>query len=137
MRYLFIILLFLSTGAFAQKRADLEKAVTNLDMALLNKDSVMLKMLLSDQLSYGHSNGWIESKHDVIQNLFNGKLTYRQINKQSQEMAIDGGMAAVRMVIDVDVEMNGKAIQLKLSVLQVWVWKNKHWALFARQSTKV
>lgn len=132
-----ILLLFISIGGFAQKQKDLETSVTDLDKALVNKDSVMLKSLLSDELSYGHSNGWIESKREVIQDLFNGKLTYKQINKQSQVVNVVGKVAAVRVVIDVDVEMNGKAIQLKLSVLQVWVWENKHWVLFARQSTKI
>ncbi len=132
-----ILLLFISIGAQAQKQGDLEKAVAQLDMALITKDTVALKMLLDDEVSYGHSNGWIETKRDVIDDLFNGKLTYKQIRQESQSVQVSGKVAYARYVAGLDIEMNGKPIQLKLSVLQVWVWKNKHWTLFARQSTKV
>ena len=139
MKYLFVILLFISIGAFAQNRDEktLERSVEELDKALISKDTVVLKRLFSDDLSYGHSNGWIENKQEIIEDLYNGKLTYKQISKQSQKVNVSGDAGAVRLVADFDVEMNGKPIQLKLSVLQVWIWKNKHWVLFARQSTKI
>jgi ketosteroid isomerase-like protein len=132
-----ILLLFVSFGAFAQKEADLKNTVLALDKALIAKDSVALQGLLDDEVSYGHSNGWIETKRDVIHDLYNGKLTYKQIRQESQSVKVSGKVAYARYVAELDIEMNGKPIQLKLSVLQVWVWKNKHWTLFARQSTKV
>ncbi|MFI5195490.1 MAG: nuclear transport factor 2 family protein [Chitinophagales bacterium] len=134
-----ILLLFVSFGVFAQKQdtKSLEQATDNLDKALLKKDTVELKMLLSNELSYGHSNGWIESKREVIDDLFNGKLIYKQISRLSQNVSVDGNVASVRSVADLDVVLNGKPVQLKLSILQVWIWKNKNWVLFARQSVKI
>lgn len=139
MRYLLIIsLLFVNIGVFAQKQdtKSLLDAIHELDKALLNKDSVALKVLLSDDLSYGHSNGWIQSKRDVIDDLFNGKIIYRRISGEPQNERMDGNIALLRAITDVDVELNGKPVHLTLNVLQVWVWKNKHWMLFARQSVK-
>jgi len=139
MKYLFVILLFISIGAYAQKPdiIGVEEAVGKLDQALLKRDSVALKTLLSNELSYGHSNGWIESKWEVMDDLYNGKLIYKKIDRQLQNSHIDGNIASIRMNTDVEVELNGKPMTLKLSVLQVWIWRNKHWELFARQSVKM
>ena len=140
MRYFFSILLVCFSILASGQKPDsktLGTAVSDFDKALVNRDSAILKRLLSDDMSYGHSNGWIQMKKDVIGDLYNGKLTYKAINLKSQNVNMEGNTAAVRMNTEVDVLMDGKPLQLKLNVLQVWVWKDKHWQLFARQSVKV
>lgn len=140
MKYVIVILLLLvGVSAFAQKAdsKSLAKAVADFDKALINKDSVALNHLLNNDLQYGHSNGWIETKRDVIADLFNGKLIYKTIVPQSPEIKMEGKTAAVRTTSDIDVLLDGKPMAFKLKVLQVWVWKNKHWELFARQSVKI
>jgi hypothetical protein len=138
-KLLIFILLFAGFCSFAQKHdmKSLVLVVDKLDKALINKDSVGLKKILHANLSYGHSNGWVESKRDVIDDLFNGKLSYKQISHKDDQVNIDVNTASVRMVADVDVIFNEKPMQLKLHVLQVWVWNHKHWELFARQSVKI
>lgn len=139
MRYLSVItLLLISNFAIAQKSDDaLSKAVKQLDEALISKDTMTLKTLLSDQLTYGHSNGWIEVKQDVISDLYNGKLTYKQIKQASQTREINGKVASVRIVADLDIIFNDKPLQIKLSILQVWKKEHRNWKLFARQSVKI
>ena len=140
MKYVLVILsLLASVSAFAQKAdsKSLTKAIADFDKALINKDSVVLSHLLNNDLQYGHSNGWIETKSDVIADLFNGKLNYKTIVPQSPEIKMEGNTAAVRTTSDIDVLLEGKPMTFKLKVLQVWVWKNKHWELFARQSVKI
>jgi hypothetical protein len=140
MRYFFAIALFLFCLPVFAQSADsksLNKAVEELDKALIGKDSVSLKKLLNDDLSYGHSNGWIEKKSDVIKDLFNGKLTYKQIDPKIDEIYKEGNTASVRITANLDIVFNDKPLQLKLHILQVWTWKNKHWQLFARQSVKI
>ena len=136
-----ILLLFISIGVFGRKAdtALLAKAVTDFDGALLRRDTVVLKKLLSNDLSYGHSNGWVQKKSDVIGDLYNGKIIYKKIDlsKRFEIVGIGKNTASVRMTAEIDLEMNGKPLEVKLSVLQVWVWKNKHWELFARQSVKI
>ena len=139
MRVLLTILLVVAGFCAVAQNSNsrgLEKAVVGLDRALMSKDSTELKRLLNEHLSYGHSNGWVQTKNDAVGDLFNGKLTYNQIKSSSPSLAIEGDIASVRTVADVDVTMDGKSMQLKLKVLQVWVWKKKHWELFARQSVK-
>lgn len=140
MRYIFTILsLFVCGSLFAQQPdyGSLPHAVADFDKSLETKDTVALKWLLSDKLQYGHSNGWIEKKEDVIKDLFNGKLTYKKIKATDQNVTTDGDVAAVRNTVDIDVLFNGKPMNFKLKVLQIWLWENKHWVLFARQSVSV
>lgn len=139
MRIAFVILMFfINNGVFAQARTkDIDTAVLALDKALLSGDTVSLKILLDDDITYGHSNGWLESKHDVIADLYNGKLVYRQIKASEQKTERNGIVAVVRMKADVDVAVNGTPVQLKLSILQVWKIQHRHWQLIARQSVKI
>ena len=134
-----ILLLMLSVSGYAQKqdKKGVANAMGSFDVTLIAKDSVALKKLLHDELSYGHSNGWIETKSELVADLYNGKLTYKKIKAQEPEILIEGNSAWARTTVEIDVMMDGKAMSFNLKVLQVWVWKNKRWELFARQSVKM
>jgi len=141
--FLFIILACLSIPAAARgsqlNEAALKRASEQLDRALEQKDSMQLSHLLSPRLQYGHSNGWIESKEQLIADLFNGKLTYKAITLHSvlPPPVIEGRTGLVRSVITADILLDGKPLNLKLSVLQVWLFEKGRWILIGRQSTKV
>ncbi len=130
--------MFIALGscAFAQKQnvAGLKEAIAAFDKALAEPDSVALKKLLSDNVSYGHSNGWVETKREVIDDLYNGKLVYKTIIVTAPAVTIQGNVASARSMADIDAVLDGKEMSFKLKVLQVWTWENGHWTLFARQS---
>ena len=92
---------------------------------------------MDDEIGYGHSNGWIQTKRDLINDLYNGKLTYTKISTSDEKLVVKDKNASMRMTAEVDIVLNGSPMQFKLKVLQVWVKKKKHWVLFARQSVKV
>ena len=64
MRFILTILLFfISFIAVAQvDSAGLKNAIQKLDKALLEKDSLVLAAVLHKDVSYGHSNGWVQTK---------------------------------------------------------------------------
>lgn len=133
------MLLCLSCAVFAQQPdyAALNHAIADFDKALESRDSLALKWLLNDKISYGHSNGWIENKKEVIADLFNGKLVYKKIVATKPEVSTSGNVAAARSIADIDAALDGKMMSFKLKVLQVWTWDDGHWTLFARQSVPV
>lgn len=140
MRTLFVILsLFVYSSCFAAgpDTAGLQKAVHSLNAALLHRDSASLKKLLHKKLTYGHSNGWTETKREVINDLFSSKLVYNKIGQGSLEIIKEKNIASVRSVCDIDVALNGSRVQMKLHVLQVWIKEKKGWLLLSRQSTKI
>jgi len=134
-----ILSIFCCTISFAQQPdyGALNHAVADFDKALETKDSMALKWLLNDKVSYGHSNGWIETKKEVIDDLYNGKLTYKKIAATKPETKMSGNVVSARSIADIDALMDGKLMSFKLKVLQVWTWENEHWTLFARQSVPV
>ena len=131
-----ILLFFVYSSVFAQPE-ELKSTAQKLGTALLQKDTVVLKQLLHDNVSYGHSNGWIETKRNVVEDLYNGKLTYNKIDEEIKSINVEGVAGIVRTELNVDVTVEGKQIQLKLAVLQVWMKGKKGWQLVARQSTKI
>jgi hypothetical protein len=74
----------------------------------------------------------------VIADLYNGKLTYQEISAPEYSVdGMEGNTGAARLYnVNVKATMDGKQIELKLDILTVWIWKDKRWQLFARQSVK-
>ena len=83
------LVLFLFNSSFAQiDSIDLKNAMQQLDKALLQKDETVLKSVLHQDLSYGHSNGWVQSKSDVLNDFISGKLTYSKIENNSSAIIL-------------------------------------------------
>jgi len=141
MKHLFTIWLLLVTAiSFAQvDSVSLKQAMADLDKALVTKDEKALVQLLHPQVSYGHSNGWVQNKTDVINDLRTGKLIYDKIENTSVNIvAINNNWATVRTSTNATGRStNIPAFELKLHVLQVWLKTNMGWQLLARQSTKL
>ena len=140
MKYILTICLFFTSAiAFAQvDSVSLKEAMSNLDKALMNKDEKALVQLLHQDVSYGHSNGWVQNKTDIINDLKSGKLIYDKIENNSVTIAaINNKWATVRINTNAEGKVNGNSFQFKLHVLQVWLKAKSGWQLLARQSTKL
>jgi hypothetical protein len=131
-----ILLLLIGSFTFAQT-SFLKEAVVKLDKALIAKDTVSVKQLLHKDLTYGHSNGWIETKADVIKDLSSGKLAYDKIESTDVKWTVTNDVATMRSTTEIDFRLDDKPGALKLHVLQGWLKTNKGWQLLSRQSTKL
>ena len=132
-------ILFLLISVFATAQTDEEKLTVTLKefhQALVAKNTVSINQQTDKALSYGHSNGWVESKNDIIKNLESGYLDYHSYKEDSMEVVVNGTMAHARFVADINVTLNGNTGNYHLKVLEVWVKKGKRWILFARQAVK-
>ena len=137
--FLTIILFFTSLIVVAQVDSiELKNAMQKLDKALLEKDSLVLNAVLHKDVSYGHSNGWIQTKKDLWDDFVNGKLIYKKIENTSATIAaINKKWATVRTNTAVEGTVNDKGFNMTLHVLQVWMKTKKGWQLVARQSAKL
>lgn len=109
----------------------------SLNKALIDQNQDQLNALLHPNLTYGHSNGWIESKEELIQNNKSKYLVYEKISMDSLRIKTYNDVSIVRYDSTIDVNLNGKSINLKLHVCQTWVQSEGSWTLLARQSTKI
>jgi len=133
------LVLFLFNSSFAQiDSVGLKNAIQQLDKALLQKDETVLKSVLHKDLSYGHSNGWIQSKSDILNDFTSGKLTYSKIeNNSSTIIVINKEYATVKTNTNAEGVVNGTAFKLTLHIMQFWIKTKKGWQLIARQSAKL
>ncbi len=122
---------------FAQDTTGLKKATVSFNRALMEKDSVVLKQLVADDISYGHSNLWLQSKQELIADLFNGKIDYKRIETGQESFTVNKDVIAVRSSTKVEGLLKGTAFSLNLQVLQVWKKVKSNWILIARQSVKL
>lgn len=104
--------------------------------SLLNRDSVALMNLLSDDVTYGHSNGLNQSKEEVIRSVMSTQHDYRKIRVDEIKPRIYGQTAIVNMEADVFLLLEGKPIEMNMDVLLVWVYRGGDWKLVARQSVR-
>lgn len=138
MKKLLVIVLLLNV-VFVNAQTDEEKLATTMKafhQALVKKNTVSINQQTDKALSYGHSNGWVETKADMIKNLETGYMNYHSYKEDSLQLMINGNMANARFVADINVTMNGKEGTYHLKVLEVWVRKGKRWLLFARQAVR-
>jgi len=132
-------LLFISLFVFGQPDSiRLKETMQKLDKALLQKDEVVLKTVLNQDLNFGHSNGWMQTKSDVLNDFKTGKLVYNKIeNNSSAILSINKKWATVKSNTNAEGTVNGTAFKLTLHVMQVWMKTKQGWQLVARQSTKI
>lgn len=117
------------------KTEDVEKLVFEYNAAMIAKDTNKLNSLLHEKLSYGHSNGWTETKTEQKNNLYNGTITYHEINQPELEVILNGDVATVRGngIFDVDYK-EYEHLSFDLNVMQTWVWEDDRWQMLNRQS---
>jgi hypothetical protein len=137
MRYLIYTLFsFYATLGMAQKDS-FEINIEKLHSALINKDSLGLENLIHDSVSYGHSNGLLETKHSLWQNLKSNYIKYYDIKYKQLKIQSFNNIKIVRYAMDVNVDFENKNFNLELYNQQTWLYQNKRWQLIARQATKI
>jgi hypothetical protein len=125
--------------ALAKAQTDsvkLVKTIKEFHQALVDRNTVSINQQTDKALSYGHSNGWVETKNEVISHLETGYLAYHSITEDSMRISFNGNMANARFVADLSVSKENVSMNLHLKVLEVWVKKSNRWVLFARQAVK-
>lgn len=138
MKLIFIaIFVSISSLVFAQDTVQLKKVTELFNNALLKKDTNLIKQLVHKQISYGHSNGWFQTKQDLITDFATGKIEYKKIEEGEKSFTKTNQAIAVRNISKVEGVVNGYVFSMSLQVLQIWKKVKKNWILIARQSVKV
>jgi hypothetical protein len=137
--FLTILTLLFVANSFAQKQADSLKLITTVKefhQALVKKNTIGINQQTDKGLSYGHSNGWVETKNELMSDLETGVISYDSYKEDSIIVTMNGTMANVRFVADISATMKNTAATYHLKVLEVWTKKGNRWILFARQAVR-
>jgi len=126
-----------SVGAQGGDEAAVTQSVETLRQGILQADKSKLEQVAAPQISYGHSDGRVETKEQFI----NGVMTRKQVVKSlafpDLKLSVVGNAAIVRHIYLAESELDGKATTTKIGALQVWQKQDGTWKLLARQGFRL
>ena len=99
-------------------------------------DTAALGAVLHDHLRYIHSNGWIESRTDVLRDLTDSTLVYHKVTVQGDTVSVIGSTAVVTGRGIFDVSLRGARYQFNLLYTEVYALEGERWWLVQRHACK-
>lgn len=136
--FIFLVLfVFGFSQTYSKKEKVLLSQVSKLDSLIENNNSKILD-LFSDDVSFGHSNGWVQKKDDFKKDFESGKVKYQSVKQtELKEFKIKNKFANVRRIIAVKGLYKNETFEMKLSVLEFWIQQKRIWKLWSRQSVSL
>lgn len=131
------LLLGASTGAEAGDEESVAQSVETLRKGLLEADRSKLEQVASNQISYGHSDGRVETKEQFIHGVMTRKQTVKSLEFPELKVAVVGNAAVARHIYLSQSELDGKATTTRIGALQVWQKQDGGWKLLARQGFRL
>ena len=144
-RILIFALLASVTWSVAQtKPSAVEQEVLRVENArieaILHADTAALERLLSDDLTYTHSTGRVDSKTSFIRSIQSGDLTYVAIQPDELRVRVYGDAAVLtgRSAMKVkSPRLQNQTLDLDVRFLIVYAKQDGHWRQVAWQSTRI
>ncbi len=96
-----------------------------------------LESILDDRLMFIHSNGWTETKEELIQDIKSGKLRYVNIDVTETSARVYASAAIVTGKGKFTVLLDGSELIINLFYTEVYVLKNEKWLLASRHSNRL
>jgi hypothetical protein len=142
MKKLFIILLLLCGNMFFTQAQTVDEkkvaeAVEFLKKAMIDGDKASLDKIAHEDLSYGHSNGNIETKTMFVEAISSGKSDFKTIDLTEQTVKVIGKTAIVRHKLFAETNNGGTPGTAKLAILLIFQKTKNQWQLLARQAVKI
>jgi hypothetical protein len=104
---------------------------------LIIKNIDSLKMVLDDQAQYVHSNGWIQTKQEVLDDVISGKLNYQEVIVSEASVRLYSGMAILIGKGKFSGSVNKNLFTMKLLYTEVYVKSGMKWLLTSRHANKL
>ena len=100
------------------------------------KDSLTLEDLFAKPATYGHSHGNIQTREQAIEGIVHSQSTYTDTAISNISVIFgDDDLAIARYVFKAkQTDKDGKATQLNLGIMLVWLKEKGKWKLFGRQA---
>jgi len=117
--------------------AAVKQSVEALREALLKADNAQLERLSADQLSYGHSDGRVQTKAEFVDGVMTRKATVKSITFPDLKIAVAGDAAIARHIYESESETDGKPNNVRIGTLEVWQKQGGNWKRLARQGYKL
>jgi uncharacterized protein (TIGR02246 family) len=128
-------------GAAAARAGDAEAAVLAAHdkriAATVAGDLAGLGAMMTDDLTYTHSSGVVESKAEFLDGLKSGRYVYREITPRPRRVRVHGDAAVVSGPCHIVIEPGGKRSELDLYFTELYVKEAGAWRMALWQSTRL
>ena len=131
------LLLSGSADADAADEAAVAQNIETLRKAILEADRAKLEQVAAAQISYGHSDGRVETKEQFINGVMTRKQVVKSLNFPELKVTVVGNNAIVRHIYLGESELDGKQSTTRIGALQLWQKQDGGWKLLARQGFKL
>lgn len=105
--------------------------------ATIAADIASLEAMLTDDLSYTHSNAVVETRADFLEGLRTGRYRYRSVSFEERRVRPYGDSAVVAGTCRVQVTTGGREIEVRLRFTELYVKQGGAWKMALWQSTRV
>jgi hypothetical protein len=104
---------------------------------MISKQFDSLSLILDADLKYIHSNGWVESKEDLLANLKSDKLVYKKVTVSETKVTLTNHVAIVSGKGLFSVILENVKIEIPLMYSEIYVKKKGKWLLLHRHANKL
>lgn len=108
--------------------------------AVVDGDVAALSSLLTDDLTYTHTTGQVETKEQFLAGISSGKLDYQSIQPSEVQVRIygtAGDTAVMTGRAEMKVNAQGRDLAFASRFTSVWVKGDGGWRMAAWQSTRL
>jgi hypothetical protein len=135
----FLLSTFTALTSFGQNKdiSAVEKALETLRIQMLNPTESGLKSISHLALTYGHSNGRIETQKEFMESFLTGASDFTSLDFSDVKIEIVGKTAVVRHVLIAESMDKGKQpAKVNIKVMLVFTKDKNGWLLLGRQAVK-
>jgi hypothetical protein len=104
---------------------------------MVSKNIDSLKSVLDDRLKYVHSNGWTQSKQEVLDDFISGKLDYQKIEITEASARVYDNTVIVIGKGKFSGQVSKNPFALDLLYTEVYIREIGRWLLASRHSSKL
>lgn len=104
---------------------------------MVNKRLDSLNAILDERIIYVHSNGWVQNKKEVIEDLKNGKLVMNRVTIKEAAARVYKGFVIINGKGDFNVIVDGNAVEVQLLYTEVYTKRGNGWLLVNRHANRI
>ncbi len=122
----------------ADDARDVRTADDNRIAATLQPDAARLESLLAESLSYGHANGLVQSRTELIQALQSRALVYHSYDYEERTVTpLTDHVALMIGIARLTASAGKQSVAFRLRFLSVWKKTDGQWELHSYQSIRL
>jgi hypothetical protein len=137
----FILTMLMGWGPLCAQPTDTAESVLDLHRQkfqwMVARDTDSLADLLAKDVVYVHSNGWHETRTDVLQNIASGRLRYHDVQVLRAQVRAYGDTWIVNGRGRFDVALEDEAWILLLDYTEVYIRQQDTYTLVSRHACRV